>query len=184
MGDELMVITLIGYRGSGKTTAAQSLAARLGWSWIDADAVIEQSAGCSIKDIFATEGEPGFRDRERRAIAELLTHDKLVLAAGGGAILNPLTRREMKAAGPVVWLQASIGVLAARIDSDPATAGRRPNLAGGGIDEIRRLLAEREPLYRECASLSIYTDKLDVSEIVERIAVAVGGALKKGTGSE
>jgi shikimate kinase len=179
-----MVITLIGYRGSGKTTVAQSLATRLGWSWIDADAVIEEAAQCTIKEIFAAEGEPGFRDRERRALAELLTRDKLVLAAGGGAILHPLTRREMKAAGPVVWLQASIAELAARIDSDPATAGRRPNLAGGGIEEISRLLAEREPLYRECASLSIDTDKLDVTEIVERIAVAVGGALNKGTGPE
>ncbi|HLJ10870.1 MAG TPA: shikimate kinase, partial [Planctomycetaceae bacterium] len=57
-----MVITLIGYRGSGKTTVAQALAERLGWSWIDADAVIEQAAGCTIKDIFEAEGESGFRE--------------------------------------------------------------------------------------------------------------------------
>jgi shikimate kinase len=179
-----MVITLIGYRGSGKTTVAKSLAARLGWSWIDADAVIEKAAGCTIKEIFATEGESGFRDRERRSVAELLARDKLVLAAGGGAILNAQTRRDMKAAGPVVWLQASVAKLAERIDADPTTAGRRPNLAGGGIDEIGRLLAEREPLYRECASHSIYTDNLDVSEIVERIAVAVSKALKRGAAFE
>jgi shikimate kinase len=179
-----MVITLIGYRGSGKTAVAQSLAARLGWSWIDADAVIEEAAGCTIKEIFAAEGESGFRDRERRAVAALLTRDKLVLAAGGGAILNRDTRRDTKAAGPVVWLQASVDKLAERINADPTTAGRRPNLAGGGIDEISRLLAEREPLYRECASHSIYTDNLDVSEIAERIAVAVSSALKKGAVSE
>jgi shikimate kinase len=169
-----MVITLIGYRGSGKTTVAQSLAARLGWSWIDADAVVEKAAGRTIKAIFAAEGESGFRDRERRALADLLTRTRLVLAAGGGAILNPETRREMKAAGPVVWLQASVAELAARIDSDPATAGRRPNLAGGGLDEISRLLAEREPLYRECASLVIDTSGLAVPEIVERITLAFG----------
>lgn len=178
-----MVITLIGYRGSGKTTVAQSLAARLGWSWIDADAVVEEAAGCTIKEIFAAHGESGFRDRERRAIAELLTRDKLVLAAGGGAILNPQTRHEMKAAGPVVWLQASVARLAARIESDPATAGRRPNLAGGGIDEISRLLAEREPLYRECASLCIDTDTLDVSDIAERIAIAAGPRFSSGAGT-
>src|SRR5205807_1224745 len=136
----------------------------------------------------AAEGEPGFRDRERRALAGLLTRSKLVLAAGGGAILNAQTRKEMKAAGPVVWLQASVAELAARIVSDPATAERRPNLAGGGIDEIQRLLAEREPLYRECASLSIHTDALPVCEIVERIAVAVGtlkdGPVQKGNGAE
>lgn len=179
-----MVITLIGYRGSGKTTVAQALAARLGWNWIDADAVIEQAAGCTIKEIFAAEGETGFRDRERRALADLLTRDKLVLAAGGGAILNPQTRREMKAAGPVVWLQASVAKLAERIESDPTTARRRPNLAGGGIDEISRLLAEREPLYRECASHSVDTDALSVDEIVERIAVAIGSVVQKGAGSK
>ena len=168
-----MVITLIGYRGSGKTTVAQSLAARLGWAWIDADAVVEETANCTIKEIFAAAGESGFRERERRALAELLTRRNLVLAAGGGAILNPQTRREMQAAGPVVWLRASVSELAARIDSDPTTAGRRPNLAGGGIDEISRLLAAREPLYRETASLSIDTEGLAVSEIVERIAVAL-----------
>jgi shikimate kinase len=184
MGDELMVITLIGYRGSGKSTVAQALAARLNWGWFDADAVVEEAAGCTIKDIFAAHGESGFRERERRVIAELLTRDKIVLAAGGGAILNHETRREMKAAGPVVWLQASVARLAARIESDPATAGRRPNLAGGGIDEISRLLAEREPLYRECASLSVFTDNLGVAEIVDRIATALGSPLIKGPASQ
>jgi shikimate kinase len=179
-----MVITLIGYRGSGKTTVAQALAGRLGWNWVDADAVIEEIAGCTIKEIFATEGETGFRERERQALAGLLIRNKLVLAAGGGAILNSQTRKEMKAAGPVVWLQASVAELAARIDSDPATAERRPNLAGGGIEEIKRLLSEREPLYRECASLSIYTDTLPVREIVDRIAVAIGRPLRKGTGAD
>lgn len=179
-----MVITLIGYRGSGKTTVAQALAARLSWSWIDADAVIEEEAGRTIKQIFATEGERGFRDRERRALTELLARDKLVLAAGGGAILNRETRHDMQAAGPVVWLKASVATLAARIAADPTTAGRRPNLAGGGIEEIRRLLAERERLYRECSWRSFDTDSLDVSEIVERIAVEVSDALRKGAGSQ
>ncbi len=168
-----MVVTLIGYRGSGKTTVAAGLAARLALDWIDADAVIEESAGRSIREIFADEGEAGFRRREREAVAGLLQRDQLVLAVGGGAILDAGTRREIKTAGPVVWLQASVDVLAERIAADPTTAGRRPNLAGGGIEEISRMLAEREPLYRDCASLSIFTDCLSAAEIVERIAVAV-----------
>jgi shikimate kinase len=172
-----MLVTLIGYRGSGKSTVAEALATRLGWEWIDADAVIEESAGRNIREIFASEGESGFRRREREALAGLLQGQKLVLAAGGGAILNADTRREMQAAGPVVWLQASVGVLSARIAADPTTAQRRPNLIGGGTDEIARLLAEREPLYRECASYTIYTDNLSVPEIVERIAVAAGSRL-------
>jgi shikimate kinase len=169
-----MVITLIGYRGSGKSTVAQQLAARLGWDWTDADAAIELAAGKSIREIFADEGEAGFRRRERETLAGLLCRDRLVVAAGGGAILNGETRRDMKAAGPVIWLQASVTVLEKRISGDPATAGRRPNLAGGGTDEITRLLAEREPLYRECASHTVFTDNLSVTDIAERIAVAVG----------
>jgi shikimate kinase len=169
-----MVLTLIGYRGSGKSTVARALATRLGWDWIDADTVIEESAGRTIREIFAAEGETGFRRREREALAGLLKRDRLVLAAGGGAILNADTRREMESAGPVVWLQASVDVLAARIAADATTVERRPNLAGGGTDEIARLLAEREPLYRQCASHTIYTDNLSVAEIVERIAVAAG----------
>jgi shikimate kinase len=169
-----MLITLIGYRGSGKSTVAEALAARLGWDWIDVDRVVEESAGQTIREIFAAEGESGFRRRERETIAGLLKRDNFVLAAGGGAILNADSRREMQAAGPVVWLQASVNVLEARIAADPATAERRPNLAGGGTNEIARLLAEREPLYRECASHTIYTDNLSVAEIVERIAVAAG----------
>jgi len=167
-----MVITLIGYRGSGKSTVAQALATQLGWEAIDADTVIEQEAGSTIRKIFAAEGEPGFRRRERDVLSRLLQRERLVLAAGGGAVLNGETRREMKAAGPVVWLQASVAMLAKRIAADPTTGERRPNLAGGGTEEITRLLIEREPLYRDCASHTVYTDNLSVADIVERIAVA------------
>ncbi|MFN0055423.1 MAG: shikimate kinase [Planctomycetales bacterium] len=164
-----MVITLIGYRGSGKSTIAAPLAARLGWDWADADALVEERAGKTIREIFDSAGEPEFRRREREAVLELLTRDRLVLAAGGGAVLNSQTRRDLRAAGPVVWLQASLATLAARIAGDPTTRERRPNLAGGGTEEIARLLAEREPLYRECATLTVETDALTAGAIVERI---------------
>jgi shikimate kinase len=170
-----MVITLIGYRGSGKSTVAAPLAARLGWDWVDADPLIEQAAGCSIREIFAAEGEAGFRRRERETIALLLGRDPLVLAAGGGAILSAETRRDLRAAGPVVWLRAGLATLAARIAGDPATASRRPDLAGGGAGEIAELLAVREPLYRECASLTVDTDGLAIGEIVDSICRQLPG---------
>ena len=165
-----MVITLIGYRGSGTSSVAPALARRLGWDWADADTVLEQAAGASIREIFAAEEEAGFRRRERETLASLVTRDRLVLAAGGGAILNPDTRRDLTQAGPVVWLRARVETLAARIGGDPTTAARRPNLAGGGSDEIATLLRVREPLYRECASLIVDTDGLTVEEIVERLS--------------
>lgn len=164
-----MILTLIGYRGSGKTTIAAPLAARLGIPWKDADDLIEQQAGCSIREIFVREGEPGFRRRERDVYIELLQQPSLILAAGGGAILNPDTRRDIVAAGPVIWLRAPVATLAERIAADVRTADRRPALAGGGLEEIAGVLARREPLYQECASLVLDTGSGSIEELVDQI---------------
>lgn len=169
-----MVITLIGYRGSGKTTVAERLARRLGFDWIDADAELERRAGQSIAEIFAQEGEAGFRRRERLLLQDLLHRDRLVLSAGGGAILHPETRHELRASGPVVWLQADVETLARRIAEDPHTAERRPQLTTlGGLAEIQAVLGAREPLYRETAHLTIETTQLSVEEVVDAIASAL-----------
>jgi shikimate kinase len=165
-----MLLSLIGYRGTGKTSVAPRLAARLGWDWTDADEELERRAGCTIKQVFAAEGEAGFRRREREVLQDLLRRDRLVVAAGGGAILNAETRRELVAAGPVVWLKAAVNTIADRIAGDATTSARRPQLtSAGGVREIEQLLAAREPFYRECASLELDTEGLGVEEIVERI---------------
>src|SRR5262249_32412287 len=151
LGTQRMVITLIGYRGSGKSSVAAPLAARLGWDWCDADQKIEEAAGCTIREIFARHGEPHFRELERQVMAQLLAHDRLVIAAGGGAILDESTRALLCTAGPVIWLRASVDTLHARIAADATTVGRRPALTSRpGPDEISQLLTQREPLYREC----------------------------------
>lgn len=165
-----MIVTLIGTRGTGKSTVAPLLAERLGWDWIDADVELERLVGQSIREIFATDGEPVFRTQERQNLVDLLQRDRLVLAAGGGAILNPDTRRDFRAAGPVVWLQATPETVAARVAADPVTAARRPNLtASGGIEEIRSVLQQREPLYRETASVCVATDDRTAPDIVDDI---------------
>jgi shikimate kinase len=165
-----MPITLIGYRGCGKTTLADPLADALGWTAIDADVELERRAGRTIRQIFETDGEPHFRALERDLIAELLTRDRLVLAAGGGAVLDPTTRQRMRAAGPVVWLHASAEVLAARIAADATTAARRPNLtADGGRLEVERLLAVREPLYRETATCAVSTEGRTSGQILAEV---------------
>lgn len=164
-----MIVTLIGYRGTGKTTLAAPLAKRLGWDWLDADVELERRAGRTIKEIFATDGEPEFRCLERGLLSELLTQsENLVLAAGGGAILNEATRRDLRIAGPVIWLQASADSIEKRLATDPTTGQRRPNLtAAGGRAEIDRLLAIREPLYRDCATLILDSDRLNPTELAE-----------------
>lgn len=170
-----MVITLIGYRGSGKSSVAAPLAERLGWQAVDADVEIERQAGKCIADIFVDEGETRFRELERQMMKQLLDGDRMVVAAGGGAILNYETRRQMKESGPVVWLTAPVEVLTQRIGHDETTASRRPNLtATGGTAEIERVLADREPLYRECATVVVDSSQQSPGELVDEIIAAIG----------
>lgn len=176
-----MTITLIGYRGTGKSCVARRLAERLGLAAIDADEVIEQRAGRTIREIFAKQGEPGFRALERSVMAELLQRDAIVIAAGGGAVLNGDTRRDMQAAGPVIWLQASPATIAARLAEDATTRDRRPALtAADPLQEIVTLLAVREPLYRETASVAVVTDGRPVDSIVEEIATRLPAVEGRG----
>lgn len=166
-----MNIYLIGYRGSGKTTVARHLASMLWWNWLDADPHLEQQAGCSIREIFESEGETGFRDRESRVVAELALYSQLVVALGGGAVLREENRARLKASGKCAWLKASPELLWSRIQADPTTAERRPNLtAQGGPEEVARLLAERSPLYEECADLTVETDNRSPLAIATTIA--------------
>ena len=164
------MLSLIGYRGTGKSTVGMRLARRLKWDWLDADNELERRAGRTIKEIFATDGEPTFRQLEREVLVELLTRQRLVLSTGGGCVQNVETRRDLCAAGPVVWLRASVETIASRILHDKTTNARRPNLtATGGFDEIRVLLAQREPLYRDCATITVDTEGLSLNEVVTRV---------------
>tara|TARA_R110002111_G_scaffold168038_2_gene233953 strand:- start:58422 stop:58949 length:528 start_codon:yes stop_codon:yes gene_type:complete len=175
----MTVITLIGYRGSGKSSVAAPLAERRGFTWLDADDEIERVAGKSIAQIFAEEGETYFRQIERTVMQNLLQRDKLIIAAGGGAILNAETRREMRDAGPVIWLKANVAALELRISQDTTTTSRRPALTASASqrEEIQNLLDQREPLYRECASITVETDSKTVSQIVDEIVDSLDSIL-------
>ncbi|HUR54205.1 MAG TPA: shikimate kinase [Gemmataceae bacterium] len=166
---------LIGYRGSGKTTVGRALAARLGWDFLDADVSIESLAGKSILDIFKTEGETAFRDRESAVLADLARLTKTVVATGGGVVLRDQNRALLRA-GFVTWLTASPEALAARIAADPTTATRRPNLtAAGGVQEVRALLAVREPYYRDAADFVVDAEQLSPEAAADAILAAWNG---------
>ena len=124
-----MNVTLIGYRGSGKSTVARLVAERLGWSWVDADALLEQQAGRTIREIFASEGESGFREREEAIIRELLGRDRCVVAAGGGAVLRPENCEIMRRSSWVVWLIASPDRKSTRLNSSHIQKSRMPSSA-------------------------------------------------------
>ena len=163
------LLYLIGYRGTGKTTVGRLLAERIGWTFLDADVVLEAAAGQSIKEIFAAEGEAGFRDREAQNLRELSTRSQCIVATGGGIIVRDGNRRVLKDTGFVVWLTASVDVIATRVAADPSTGERRPNLTVGGTVEIAELLKQRESLYRDCADLEIDTNGRSPEFVVERI---------------
>src|SRR5438552_4248605 len=158
-----MNVVLIGYRGSGKTTVGQKLADRLWLSFVDTDEMITRAAGKMIREIFEQDGEGKFRELEIAAIREACGRKDHVIALGGGAVLRQENRDLLKQAGhKIVYLRCDPQVLLQRIASDPETGSMRPDLThlGGGIEEIRHLLAQREPLYRE-----IMNFELDVTNL-------------------
>ncbi len=161
-------VFLIGYRGVGKTTVARLLAERLGWEWCDADEVLERAYGKTIRSIFETEGEPSFRDKESATLSELSLRQRCVIATGGGVILRP-ENRELLKRGAVVWLAAEPETAWQRMQTDSTTGERRPNLAQGGLAEVAELIARREPLYRECAGLTVDTTHVSPEAAAEVI---------------
>jgi shikimate kinase len=170
----LLVIFLIGPRGSGKSTVAQALAKRLGWEWCDADEVLESRHGTTIRAMFAAEGEVGFRDKEAAVLADLCGGARrVVVATGGGAVLREENRARLRQAGWVVYLTADVATLARRLRQDVTTAERRPALTSGtgptAEEEITALLTVREPLYRASADCVVQTADRTPEQIVDEI---------------
>ncbi|MFM8704603.1 MAG: shikimate kinase [Planctomycetia bacterium] len=174
-------ITLIGYRGTGKSTVAALLGDILGCGWCDADVVLEKKLGCSIAALVRERGEPVFRDEEAVVLGELLEGFSGVLSTGGGAVLRAANREALRKLGrPVVWLTAPADVVRRRLAADPATADRRPALAaspGGGplgqgdpLAEVARALDHREPFYRECADFQVDTSIATPAAVAIQVA--------------
>jgi shikimate kinase len=148
-------IFLIGPMGAGKTTVGRRLAAARGMEFVDSDQDVEARTGVDIAFIFEKEGEAGFRRRERQSIADLTGRRNLVLATGGGAVLDPDNRRDLASRGLVVYLHASIDQQIARTERTDS----RPLLQRGNRREtLERLFSIRDPLYREIADLVLHTD--------------------------
>lgn len=164
-------ITLIGYRGTGKSTVAAGLARRLGCEWRDADQVLEEQVGCTITALVRERGEAEFRRGESVVLRRLLSGFAGVLATGGGVVLDAANRELLRAHGrPIVWLTAPAEVIRRRLTADPTTRDRRPALTGADpLDEVEAALEAREPLYRECADVAFDTGLMPPEDLIGRV---------------
>jgi shikimate kinase/3-dehydroquinate synthase len=159
-------IFLVGLMGAGKTTIGRILARKLGMRFVDSDHEIEARTGASIPWIFEIEGEASFRRREAEVIRDLTAQDGLVLATGGGAVLDPASRAFLKQRGRVVYLRASVNSIMLRTTNDKS----RPLLqTADPRKKLEELTAQREPLYREIADLVIDTGRPNVQSMVQTI---------------
>lgn len=157
-------LVLVGPPGAGKSTVGRLLAARLGVPFRDTDADIEAAAGKEIADIFFSDGEEGFRALERTAVAGALAEHEGVLALGGGAVLAPDTRALLRG-HEVVLLEVGLSAAAERVGLNRT----RPVLALNPRAQLRTLLAQRQPLYREVAARAVATDGRSPEEVADEV---------------
>ena len=166
---------LVGMMGAGKTTVGRQLAKRLGKTFYDADREIEARTGVRVAVIFDIEGEAGFRKREAEVIERLTALNDVVLATGGGAVLDPRNRDNLKPRGFVIYLHALAPVLWQRTRADKS----RPLLQGGDPrDRLEALYAVRDPLYREVADVVIETGRQGIGSLLAQVLARFDEACK------
>jgi shikimate kinase len=157
---------LIGPMGAGKSTIGKSLARELKLEFFDADQEIEKRTGADISWIFDVEGEDGFRVRESKVIDDLTQMQGIVLATGGGAILEPDNRKHLSARGTVVYLSTTVEQQIERTLRDK----RRPLLqTDDRAQTLKDLMGEREPLYQEIADMTVSTDQRTVKSVTQEV---------------
>ena len=202
-------VVLIGYRAAGKTTAGRLAAERLGWSYLDVDRGIEARCRLTITEIFQRHGtstatprlavcgpSATSRDVESSVVAELCAprrrrghlwrrhpharpSTRSTPAEDGLLVMRPVNQEHARRGGLLVYLEADAEELWRRIEADPASAATRPNLAGGGMQEVVTMLARRAPVYRANADLTLDAT-LPPDELADRIVAAVRDRQRAG----
>lgn len=168
-------IVLVGLMGAGKSTVGRRLAKRLGIPFVDSDVAIEEAAGSSTSELFERYGEHDFRDGERRLVARLVDGTVRVIATGGGAFIDPRTRKLLNERAITVWLDAPVEILAER-------TGRRNTrpllMKGNRAKTLARLSEERQPMYEE-AQIHIHSSDGAHGDVVDAIVNAIHDRLAK-----
>ncbi len=166
-----MIVFLVGMPGSGKSTVGPELAARLGVPFVELDTEIERTAGKSVREIFAADGEARFRELEAAALVQAAGRDPSVVSCGGGVVLEPANRVTLRAAGEVVFLSVPLETLKGRV----VPSAERPLIHES--TDLDRLFRDREPLYREFAAHVV-----DASGSPEDVAAAIEKELTRWSG--
>jgi len=173
-------IFLVGLMGAGKTTVGRFLAKRLGMRFVDSDHEIEARTGATIPLIFEIEGEASFRKREAEVIRDLTAQQGIVLATGGGAVIDPESRRYLKSRGTVIYLRASVSNILHRTMHDK----NRPLLqTADPRKKLEELSRQREPFYREVADFVIDTGRPNVHAMVQSILAQLSPGQGKMSGA-
>ena len=159
-------IFIVGPMGVGKTTIGRILAKDLQLDFVDSDFEIEERCGASIAWIFDVEGEIGFRERETQILDELTGRKNILLATGGGAVLNEENRDYLRKRGTVVYLDSSVDLLVKRTAKDK----KRPLLQNANPKEVlERIKNQRDPLYREVADIRVFVGDNSSRKVVNQI---------------
>ncbi len=176
-------LVLIGYRGTGKTSVGARLAEVLERPFVDLDQVLVREAGRSVADIVTQGGWPEFRRLEKDLVAQYRDARGLVLATGGGVVLDPDNVAALRENGIIIWLTADPAAIQARLFQDQPRDANRPSLTGGDtIREAAAVAEARAPLYQAAAQISIDTTHRSVGQVVKLVLVALKSEEAKNLG--
>jgi shikimate kinase len=168
-------LVLVGLMGAGKTTVGRRCAQLLERDFVDTDDVVVRLAGMPVPEFFAANGEPAFRALERQAVADACASPApLVIACGGGSVVDADNRRRLAGAGFVVWLRAPVTVLTERVGE----GADRPLLAGDPRGNLTRLLALREPAYEAVADAVVDTEGRGIDDVATAVLAALGAVTR------
>jgi len=165
-----MNIVLIGYRCSGKTAVGELLATELGRGFLDTDALIEERACCSIEALISLKGWDHFREIEKELVQEVSMRDNLVIATGGGVVMDEGNVKNLKKNSWIVWLNGRPDVLKERMCKEQRSGKTRPSLTDADpLGEIEGVLSMRKPLYEQAGDLAVDTSNLSIREVAAMI---------------
>lgn len=170
-----MNIVIIGYRCTGKSAVGKILANELKRDFVDTDHLITFQEGLEIDEIISLKGWEYFRGMEKLVIEQVSQRDNLVIATGGGVVMDEMNVANLRKKGFIIWLRADADIIRKRMEKDPGTFNARPSLTGrGAVEEIKEMLKIREPYYRNAGDIEVDAGKMSADEVADYLINRLG----------